>query len=261
MLTEHLFKIYLLTLTSIESILHPLDTLNTPYDLNRSTHSNSTHINLSQACQQNSKDTWHRFIHNEHSLQDDATLKYIGKGLNDLGYYSSCLATPNMTYYLVQAGIDYLRFNLGLCVPDACSVGDWKQISDAVNEKIWDTASTPGSFMNTSGEFFSLNITNVPESKKSPEFGQDIYFSLLISFVGLVTILVLYYTIKTILGPFGTVNTSHILPEPSQSEFISGSRSEFSSTSTKQKMSHFKVDLSDDLYSSGQSPSLQQSDL
>lgn len=54
--------------------------------------------------------------------------------MNDLGFYQSCLSDDKMTYYLIQAGIDMMRFNLGMCVPNTCSIDDWKQINDAVNE-------------------------------------------------------------------------------------------------------------------------------
>ena len=106
-----------------------------------------------------------------------------------------------MTYYLIQAGIDVLRFNLGLCVPDSCTIEDWKQINDAVNEKIWETASIPGSFMNTSGEYFSLNMTNVPASKKEPPIGDEIHLSIWLSLIVLVVSLVLVCSLKRMISP------------------------------------------------------------
>lgn len=48
--------------------------------------------------------------------------------------------------------------------------------------------------MNTSAEFFSLNITNVPASKVNPGYGQDTQYSFLVTFVSILVFLVVVYT-------------------------------------------------------------------
>lgn len=70
-----------------------------------------------------------------------------------------------------------------------------------MNEKIWETASIPGSFMNTSGQYFSLNMTNVPASKKEPPIGDEIHLSIWLSLIVLLVSLVLICTFKRILSP------------------------------------------------------------
>lgn len=123
----------------------------TPYDSSESSLKRASQIKLSKECRENGIKTIERIIHNNRTDDDEDVTAYSGRTLNDLGFYDSCISHQNMTYYLIQAGIDVLRFNLGLCVPDSCTIDDWKQINDAVNDKIWETASIPGSFMNTSG--------------------------------------------------------------------------------------------------------------
>lgn len=108
------------------------------------------------------KEIW-RIIHHQKDIADKEILQYSGKFLNELGRFSSCSNAPggNVTYYLIQSGIDFLRFNIGLCVPSACTVEDWRFINDEVNEMIKKSAQKPGNTMAGILPYFSLNMTNV----------------------------------------------------------------------------------------------------
>ena len=116
----------MLFLSSLDSVLHPPTASTTPYDSSESSLRKHSQIKLSKECLENGVQTIERIINNNRTEDDEAVLAYSGRTLNDLGFYDSCISHNNMTYYLIQAGIDVLRFNLGLCVPDSCSIEDWK---------------------------------------------------------------------------------------------------------------------------------------
>lgn len=126
MISERLVQLYLLFLSSLDSVLHPPKASTTPYDSSLSTLRSYGQIKLSKECLENGVQTIERLINNNRTEDDEAVLAYSGRTLNDLGFYDSCISHQNMTYYLIQAGIDVLRFNLGLCVPNSCTIEDWK---------------------------------------------------------------------------------------------------------------------------------------
>jgi len=196
LISSHLQASYTLLLEATTKALNPI---------NGTIHNSQNSPNFSKTCKKSSIDFIYRLITRNLNQSDKDTVKLSGKFLNEMGRYTSCLESgQNMTYYLIQSGVDFLRFNLGLCVPDACNVDDWRLINDAVNEKIWETKDVPGSFMNTSAEYFSLNMTNVPYFVQKKHFFEDNFYAFFIVFmticvmtVGLTTLYNLFKSSKT----------------------------------------------------------------
>ena len=49
---------------------------------------------------------------------------FTGKSYNDLGHYSTCLHTPDSTYFILRHKLEHLSLLLGVCVPSACTQDD-----------------------------------------------------------------------------------------------------------------------------------------
>ena len=249
MISQRLVQLYLLFLSSLDSVLHPPSVSTTPYDSSESSLKRASQIKLSKECRENGIKTIERIIHNNRTDDDEDVTAYSGRTLNDLGFYDSCISHQNMTYYLIQAGIDVLRFNLGLCVPDSCTIDDWKQINDAVNDKIWETASIPGSFMNTSGQYFSLNMTNVPASKIEPPIGKEIHLSIWLSLIVLIVSLVLTCSLKQMIKPLKVpVPQQHSVPfesiYKSENSFLTNhANTELKSNTLKERFDTFHQEI------------------
>lgn len=55
--------------------------------------------------------------------------------------------------------------------------------------------------MNTSGEYFSLNMTNVPSTKLNPGVGSEAHISIWLSLIIVLVSLVLLFTCKRMITP------------------------------------------------------------
>lgn len=123
-----------------------------------------------------------------------------GDFIQELGRYESCSESKeDVTYYLIQAGIDVLRFNIGLCVPTDCSVEDWRVINELALEEIRKSGGAQGNPLEGYLEYFVLDMTNVEHSTRTPDFLLDPHYGLFlvlaISIFGVVTLCSLHQAI------------------------------------------------------------------
>lgn len=98
---------------------------------------------------------------------DKTMIDLSGKFINELGKYQSCMSTPNMAYYLVQAGADIVRVNVGICFRDKCTDQDWTMIRNFLYTKLYDKINKPGSMLYKAAHYLVLNINRVQRYTKN----------------------------------------------------------------------------------------------
>lgn len=124
-------------------------------------------VNLTPTCKLYLTGLIQRTMDRNMTSEDSATLDLSGRFPNDLGRFQSCTSTPNMAYYLIQAGADILRLNVGVCFSQQCTDQDWAQVRDFLTTKLQQKISQPHSFIAKIKGYLIVNINRVETVAKS----------------------------------------------------------------------------------------------
>lgn len=121
---------------------------------------------------------------------DKQMIAMSGRFINELGQFSSCNASPNMAYYLFQAGADFIRINLGVCFSQECTEGDWDIMRNYLYTKVKEKISKPTSYFYKVNDYLVINVSRVVEGAKTilPDPLTKIFFASLLSFIFLVAV-------------------------------------------------------------------------
>ena len=108
-----------------------------------------------------------RSLVNKLNHEDRSMLMYSGRFVNELGFYKSCTSTSNMAYYLIQAGADIVRVNLGVCFTQQCSAADVQVFQNYMFTKLKEKISKPTSILFKARDYLVFNVNRVEEVAKS----------------------------------------------------------------------------------------------
>lgn len=122
---------------------------------------------LSPKCKQYITGFVARSLVNKLNHEDRSMLMYSGRFVNELGFYKSCTSTSNMAYYLIQAGAEIVRVNLGVCFTEKCSAADVQVFQNYMFTKIKDKISKPTSILYKAKDYLVFNVNRVEQVAKS----------------------------------------------------------------------------------------------
>src|SRR3990167_9613465 len=108
-----------------------------------------------------------RSLVNKLNEEDKNMLRYSGRFVNELGFYKSCTSTSNMAYYLIQAGADIVRVNLGVCFTQQCSPQDVQIFQNYMFTKLKEKISEPTNYLYKARDYLVFNVQQVEVLAKS----------------------------------------------------------------------------------------------
>jgi hypothetical protein len=108
-----------------------------------------------------------RSLVNKLNEEDKSMLMYSGRFVNELGCYKSCTSASNMAYYLIQAGADIVRVNVGVCFTQQCSPEDVQIFRNYLFTKLMDQINRPSSILYKTKDYVIFNIQQVEGLAKS----------------------------------------------------------------------------------------------
>ena len=149
---------------------------------------------LSPTCKKYVNQLIERALIHKLTPQDKLGIHMSGRFINEMGQFSSCSASPHMAYYLVQAGAEFVRINLGVCFSDQCTEDDWAILRNFLYEKVKEKISRPTSYFYKFNDFLVVNVSRVERYTKKvlPDPLTKIFLITLIAFSLLVVISSLY---------------------------------------------------------------------
>lgn len=130
-------------------------------------HEHGKLANLSPTCKLYITGLIVRTLERKWNHEDTAFLHNSGRFPNELGYFHSCSSTPNMAYYLVQAGADILRMNVGVCFSKQCTEDDWNLMRGFLSDKLTEVINRPHSIIAKVKGYLVVNVNRVEAVAKT----------------------------------------------------------------------------------------------